>query len=404
VTYKNYRLFDDYNCRTESANYVDGHDSLVGTVYQPFVYEAAFELVKKTQANYIIDIGCGDGRKIIKIKDYVEDCKIIMIDHAFIINNISVKYDFADYIAADLDVEIPNIEIEILKNAVIVCSDVIEHLRHPNVLLSFLSQIKTEVKAIVLSTPDRNQERGLFDYGPPANPFHVFEWSLDEFTRLLNDYGFTNRIFAGLTISNTLTKVKATSVVISSKYVDNPIEKSIKMNFANTPLYFQNYSHSLHKEFKKIFQSMINEINEDEWYLFKNEQEKISTANLRVEVNDLLSLADSYDFNIVEKTRVAIDNKTDNLWHGNSYLVENKKCRELAAVKGSFIKNVIEFGSQEARVYPFNLIGLEKSNERSFIIQKVNKNFHLSLNNWHECIVRKDFILELLFGASFYAK
>lgn len=76
------------------------------------------------------------------------------------------------------------------------------------------------VKAIVISTPDRVEERGYFDYGPPANPYHVREWTLDEFTRLLMDFGFRDRMLAGLTISNDYNNVKATLFCVISKYIE----------------------------------------------------------------------------------------------------------------------------------------------------------------------------------------
>lgn len=405
VSNKKFRLFDDYNSRTESANYVDGHDSIEGVVYQPFVYQAAFELVKRTGACYIIDIGCGDGKKIIKIKDYVDDCRIIMIDHEFIIKNISIKYEFADYISADLDKEIPEISDEILNSSVVVCSDVIEHLHNPNVLLSFLSAIKTKVKGIVLSTPERNQERGLFDYGPPANPFHVMEWSLDEFTRLLNDYGFTNKILAGLTISNTLTKVKATLITISSKFIDYPIEFVNNINFINTTLYCREDFSLLYKQIQKRYIGDIDAIQENDWYLFKEYKEEISTPNLRVTLNDILASANHYGFNIIQKTRLAISDKTENVWYGNSYIVKKIDYIEIAAMKGSLLKKVLTNQEYNARLYPFNLIGQEKNNINTLcFVNRFKKIKYIELERWHECIIRKDFLLELLFGASFHAK
>ncbi|HHL3257180.1 MULTISPECIES: class I SAM-dependent methyltransferase [Citrobacter] len=407
---KDYRLFDDYNPRLDSINYVDGHDSLEGITYQPYVYQSAFEIVKRTSAKFIIDIGCGDGKKILKVKDYVSECKIIMIDHQFIIDNITTKYDFAQYIAADFDLDIPEISEEILNDSVIVCSDVIEHLRNPSVLLKFFSRVKLLVKGIVISTPDRVQERGLFDYGPPTNPFHVLEWSLDEFCRLLNDYGFTNKIFAGLTVSNNLLKAKTTLIVISSKYSDYPIGSYVNFEVINSiaKLDKKNLPISIHRFIIKTFKGM--QISDDKWYMFKEENEEITTVNLRVSVSEFLSLADTNDYEIIYKSEVEVHNKINKLWYGDTSLVSGHNKESIAAIKGSCIKKIMKTSSTEikkinVKVYPFNLIGKRFfCKKRNFFTGKFNRIEKFPMGKWHESLVRKDYILELLFGTSFYEK
>lgn len=389
----NYRLPVDYNSRIDYLKYVDGHDSLNSTIYQPLVYKSAFEIVKKTGAKYLIDIGCGDGVKVAEVRDYSPDCKVIMIDHEFIINNISKKYDFAEYMTADFDVQIPDIDEDKLKDSVIICSDVIEHLLKPEILIEFLMRCKGLTKAIVLSTPDRAEERGLFDYGPPANPYHVREWTLDEFTRMLMDYGFTNRLLAGLTISNDLNNVKATLLCIISKYFEyEPISNALNQNLACQNEYNIWNLNSITAELD------FREFEDDTWYLLNNDATIMMPLMLRVPINEQISLADNHGFNVISKTKLTVDIITkDGMKIGKSFMHINSADEPIAAVKGSILNEIFSGKSPNLNIYPFNIIGLTDSTMQENY--HGDEDVHLQhLGNWHENITRKNFIVELAFG------
>lgn len=70
----------------------------------------------------------------------------------------------------------------------IICSDVIEHLVDPDILLSFLE--KSNFKFLILSTPERDsvqmKQRGLLWDGPPVNEAHVREWNFEEFEQYIS--------------------------------------------------------------------------------------------------------------------------------------------------------------------------------------------------------------------------
>jgi hypothetical protein len=72
----------------------------------------------------------------------------------------------------------------------IICSDVIEHLKNPEDLLSFIS--KMNFKLLVISTPDRDKVQsyhfGRLFNGPPSNREHVREWNSAEFKKLIQDH------------------------------------------------------------------------------------------------------------------------------------------------------------------------------------------------------------------------
>lgn len=394
----NYRLPIDYNSRIDFDNYIDGHDSLDGTVYQPLVYKTAFELVKKTNAKYLIDIGCGDGGKVKEVKNYKSDCQIILIDHEYIINNVVKKYDNAQYISADFDIAIPEIDEEILKDAVIVCSDVIEHLAKPEILLEFFFRCKKWVKAIVLSTPDRVEERGYFDYGPPANPYHVREWTQDEFSRLLMDYGFTDRMLCGLTISNDHSNVKATLLCVMSKYLEAKVEHDVKTAVLQCTANI--FPSTLTSDIQKNIIAQEGKFEDEYWYILETEMSEYVPLNLRLPFIKMLTIADYNDFNVLSKS--VIEMKTESGWinkTGDANLLAHNGESPIAAIKGELLNGIISRKELEINNYPFNILSLTLEKKKTlFSFLRKDTSERLPLGQWHDNIVRKDFIVELIFG------
>ena len=74
----------------------------------------------------------------------------------------------------------------LLRRAVVVCSDVIEHLVDPEPLIENLRSWLDYAPIVILTTPERDLVRGPNDLGPPINPSHVREWSLAELEPWLN--------------------------------------------------------------------------------------------------------------------------------------------------------------------------------------------------------------------------
>ncbi|MGG6192515.1 methyltransferase domain-containing protein [Pantoea allii] len=391
----NYRLPADYNSRVDYEKYIDGHDSLDSTVYQPHVYKSAFEIVKRTNAKYLIDIGCGDGSKVAQVRLFHPDCRVIMIDHEYIIDNVVKRYDFAQYISADFDVEIPAIDESILKESVIICSDVVEHLLKPEIIIEFFRQCKHLVKAIVISTPDRVEERGYFDYGPPANPYHVREWTLDEFTRLLMDFGFRDRMLAGLTISNDYNNVKATLFCVISKYIEYeaPCTVNIKKIVSKKNAFI--------KDIKKIFDKKdVNTIKDDDWYLIDSESGSYFPLMLKVSVEDSISLAHYHGFNTILKTSLETRFDDDKkIKAGEVKMNINSNEEPIGAIKGELIRKIFNNEDVEIKSYIFNLLNMNniKFKEKRFLFERL-KNKKMPLSQWHENITRKEYIVELAFG------
>jgi glycosyltransferase involved in cell wall biosynthesis len=204
---KNYSIKRGYKIRSKNAPYID--DQPTGIVYQPDIYEFVKFLSKKGGFKYLIDVGAGNGEKLTSIADHV---KIIAIDYDPNIKVLKNNLPSANIINFNLEKGLPKVPNEILKEAVVISADVIEHIVKPHQYLKGLAKWSKIAPYVLISTPDRTRARGPENFGPPANPFHVREWSIDELYSVLKNYGIPCRI--GHSISNDTDKFKGTSVAI----------------------------------------------------------------------------------------------------------------------------------------------------------------------------------------------
>lgn len=204
-------LKEGYRSREAAEYFVDDASGSDGRVHQPDVYPFAAHLARRYGAQWLVDIGCGRAEKAWAHSD---EFKIAGID---IGPNLEFcRHQHPDGLWRDVDLERPGqlpLTDELLRSSVVVCSDVIEHLVDPRPLLAELARVRQHALALVISTPERDLVRGLEDPGPPANPFHVREWNLDELVRLLTAAGL-EPAFAGLTVNNDVDLLKRTSVVV----------------------------------------------------------------------------------------------------------------------------------------------------------------------------------------------
>jgi SAM-dependent methyltransferase len=168
-------------------------------VWQPDVYSTAARVAERLGAQRIIDIGCGDGQKLAELRSRFD---LYGIDFGANIEACRRDYDFGTWIEHDLDSDEPlPIPRPGDRRAVVVCSDVIEHVIHPARLLLKLQTALESGCALIVSTPERELTSGAHDLGPPQNPAHVREWTLEEFGAFLRWSGFASGQ-VGLTRSN----------------------------------------------------------------------------------------------------------------------------------------------------------------------------------------------------------
>jgi len=152
-----------------------------------YVYKAANRIIKNLDNPSVLDIGCGAAIKLKRlISSYSKQitcmdsfgvekiCKQIIPDANFIpinfekvnVNTVSRKY-------FDL----------------IICSEVIEHLSDPDVILDLIKKSSNENSIILISTPERDSTRGKVANMSP-NIHHVREWNSYEFKAYLESRGF----------------------------------------------------------------------------------------------------------------------------------------------------------------------------------------------------------------------
>lgn len=221
----NYYLKSGYRSREQPEYCLD---LVENDIWQPQVYVLARYLGAILNGNYVIDIGCGMAFKLSKM---YPDFQIIGIDYGTNIQLCREMYPNGTWIEHDLDSpqRLP-IEESILKNSIIICADVIEHLVNPAFLLGNLKEMMELSAACLLSTPERDIERGFNHLGPPPNRSHVREWNLHELTQLFRSLHF-NVTYRDLTVSDNVSNNKNTSLLVlgnndlsdyRSKLLDSP--------------------------------------------------------------------------------------------------------------------------------------------------------------------------------------
>jgi SAM-dependent methyltransferase len=154
--------------------------------YQFPVYQLALRLALQRNAHSIIDIGCGLGQKLRYIHDRAPDIMIVGLDQPSAIRYCTQEYDFGTWHAVDLDAA--NDDAPSVEGDVVICADVIEHVRNPDLLLDRVRRHCASGGVIILSTPARERLRGGDCLCSP-NPQHVREWSSAELRRYVEDRG-----------------------------------------------------------------------------------------------------------------------------------------------------------------------------------------------------------------------
>jgi len=153
-------------------------------VWQPDVYPFAQQIALDRDIRGIVDIGCGRAGKLAALQAQRPDWRYVGIDYGANIEWCRERYGWGEWLEEDFD-RPHAIDAE---DAVIVCADVIEHLREPEHLLAAIHE--SGCVAAVLSTPERERAYCGDHDGPPTNPCHVREWTLEEFGKFLRSSGF----------------------------------------------------------------------------------------------------------------------------------------------------------------------------------------------------------------------
>lgn len=192
-----YRIKPGYLEREWPAYFEDVPD---GIVYQPDVYSLAGVLAQLVGARYLVDLGCGFAQKLI---DTSRRYSLLPIGLDYGANLVHCRNSYREGQWIEADFENPDRNLlgpDVLGQAVIICSDLIEHLQDPTSLVSLLKEWLRFARFGMISTPERDVRWGVKHNGPPLNRHHVREWNAEELDSYLKESGLTVN-FLGLTRS-----------------------------------------------------------------------------------------------------------------------------------------------------------------------------------------------------------
>ncbi|MFF5334124.1 class I SAM-dependent methyltransferase [Streptomyces sp. NPDC013181] len=184
-----YFLPRGYTQRPAPEYFVDAEDD--GVLWQPDVYPYAARIADETGSGTIIDLGCGRGGKLALLHAERPDRQYVGVDVGVNITWCQDNLPFGRWIEADLETSraLP-LSAETVRDSVVVCSDVLEHLVRPEVATDLIAGLLRDgARAAVLSTPARELRAGAADPGPPRNTSHVREWASEEFCAFVRSRG-----------------------------------------------------------------------------------------------------------------------------------------------------------------------------------------------------------------------
>lgn len=161
------------------------HRRKVANRFQEPFYEWVHKVIEEVSPSQVADVGCGTAVKLDRLAQKYPDVEFIGIDQPGFTTNVRVGIR-ADFRELNLDSQEGWDGEEI---GLVVCSDVIEHLSRPEILLELVSAMIGHQGVCMISTPDRAKLRGENNRRSP-NLSHVREWTMGEFQRFLEDRGF----------------------------------------------------------------------------------------------------------------------------------------------------------------------------------------------------------------------
>lgn len=152
-------------------------------LYQYSVYQDAIRLAKEYKVKALCDVGCGTGEKLRLISVAIPELKIVGVDQSHAIDYCLKTHNFGEWIVDDFSDPTSTLQADMT-----ICSDVIEHLVDPDILMSYLKRLTKPGGLILISTPDRDILRGESCISSP-NKQHIREWNAKEFGLYLESQG-----------------------------------------------------------------------------------------------------------------------------------------------------------------------------------------------------------------------
>lgn len=174
------RSFD----REPDARYWTAERLAVSHSYQYPVYRLCRDLLRARKARSLLDVGSGPGTKLAAlIAPLCTDLELVDQPSSRAI--VASTLPSSNFHAADLDA----LELDLGRSFdLIVCADVLEHLKRPNGCMEFIRAHLDPNGRAVLSTPERDALRGRDCMSSP-HPEHVREWNAAEFRAFVERCG-----------------------------------------------------------------------------------------------------------------------------------------------------------------------------------------------------------------------
>lgn len=205
-----YNLPADYNHRTEPAYFDDVLEDT--TAWQADVYKLAAQLALKAHSRTLVDLGCGRGEKLLP---YANRFQVVGVDFGTNMDYCQEHNSPGGWVRHDLNAH--PYDSRVLKDSVVICADVIEHLPNPMPLIQTLRYACQTAKYVLVSTPDRDRVYGRPHNGPPGNKYHCREWTNAELVQWFRSEDLPVQ-WHGWTISNQSRPDQVwTSLVVMSK-------------------------------------------------------------------------------------------------------------------------------------------------------------------------------------------
>lgn len=205
-----------------------------GQIICPEIYEIVHVLIAGTHRIRIVDIGCGDGEKLVKA-----DAKHkIGLDCSENISRCKKNYpNDVEWREFEYSQTIPTDLIdEIGPSDIVVCSGIMERLPDPTNLIFFLSQCFAKGAAIITSVLDRDLVHGPNHMGPPLRTAHLREWNSAEYGALLKSCGL-KPLYLGLTFDNDKDRLMRTIVTVHEPRIQRQFRSPLKRPLAIMSVY-----------------------------------------------------------------------------------------------------------------------------------------------------------------------
>jgi SAM-dependent methyltransferase len=177
------------------------------------VYKFASRKARRMRDPMVVDIGCGTGHKLVNRIGSVTT-RFVGVDQESAISIARRVFPAHNWISGDLALDETWCQIADLRADMLICADVIEHVPDPRHLLRRLREATSPGSVVVLSTPDRDRMGYPDALGPPANPRHIREWSMEGFRLLVEAEQFEIvqlRHFLPRSYSRTRTELNRTA-------------------------------------------------------------------------------------------------------------------------------------------------------------------------------------------------